>query len=119
MMALGLDPRREIRRLARGSCYVRTFLLSGDVVAMWGVCGTLLSSDSYVWVGITPSARWMPLTFIRECRRGLVAALATRDSVYSYTHPIDRRSARWLAFLGFEFGEPDERGFCTATLRRV
>ncbi len=102
----GRNPRHVMRGFFRQSSYRRTALLDGRPIAIWGVTGTLCSSEGILWLRLTTAARKMPRLVVEESRKELARMLETRQRLVIYIAEHDRLALRFAGFLGFEFAAP-------------
>lgn len=99
-------------------CY--TVKHNGSVIMMFGVCPMQLLSQEYIcWCLATNEIRRVNGQFIRHCRK-FVDALADRYGVMSNWVAVENKIAlRWLAWCGFEIGEPRKHGLHGERFRKV
>ncbi|MEO6779424.1 MAG: hypothetical protein ABI196_00630 [Bradyrhizobium sp.] len=110
-LARGLEPSRVLRKAFGESCYCRVALVDGEIAGMWGLGGTLLASESHVWLTLTPKARARGASLIVSTARDeLRKMFQTRDRLFTTVAAEDRRAVRWLQFWGFDLGEPNAEG---------
>lgn len=104
----GEDPRRGLHRAFIASNYCRTALIDGKPVAMWGVCGALMSNVASVWLVIAEDIVNLPLTIVREARAELAHVMENYHELTTTVLPDDAAAVRFALYLGFQgFGEDD------------
>lgn len=121
LTARGIDPHRALRAIYEQSTLRRTGLIDGRVVAIGGITGSLVSSMGFVWLALTADASRHTVALIRECRRQLDAAMATRIEIATTVLPEDDAARRFAAYLGFHLGhgEGEGRAVCRAGRRAL
>lgn len=120
--SMGVAPRHLLNRLWRSSTIRRSTFLDGEIAAMWGCAGPLLSSVGGPWLFTTSEAERAPMAFLKAARRGIEEMLDTRRTLVSSVAADYERSIRFMAMLGFTIGDPFEVStgalFRTITLER-
>ncbi len=104
------DPRLAIRRIILASPYRRVAYVDGEVAALWGCDGTLLSTEAHAWLVTTAAVEKVPLTFFREARRELREMLQSRRLLVSHAAASYEKALRFMRMLGFTVGEPRPLG---------
>jgi hypothetical protein len=120
--AIGLSRIRVLNRAFRGSIMCRTAFVDGDIAAMWGLGGNLLSNVGHPWLLTTPAAERSPFLYVRVARQQLADMLALRPVLYDYVAAKYTRAIRLLKLLGFTVGDPVPIGrhqalFCKFEIR--
>ena len=103
VMALGggMDVHKELRGLFDQSSYRRAWLIDGDLAALGGVSGSLISPHGFVWLTLTEKATRYPLAIIKECRRQLDAIMKVKTELATTVIGGDAAAMRLAVFLGF------------------
>lgn len=122
--ALGVSPQIGIRRSFRQAILRKTYFVDGEIAAMSGLCGAMLSDIGEPYLMTTPAAAKMPVTFVRMARHAIGEMLAHRARLEGYVAAEYRGAVRLLEVLGFSLGEPTAIGphgalFRSFTLMRV
>ena len=91
----------ELRRLFDASSFRKTWLIDGEVSAIGGVTGALLSGSGYIWLVLTENALRFPLEIIKEARRQIAQMMKTRTELTTTVLTGDETALRFSAFLGF------------------
>jgi len=74
----------------------------GEMVALWGVQSeSLLSRQGYCWLLTTPALADHLFTFVRYSRIELEKIEGNYDLLYGWVDAANRKSIRWLEWLGF------------------
>jgi hypothetical protein len=106
IVALHGEPRKAIRRVFRGSPYRRAALVDGEIAALWGLYGTLLSTEAYVWLASTPDlSRVSAVKVVRTARKELAEMLQSREVLRGHVAADYTRARRFLELAGFREGE--------------
>lgn len=101
----GFNPRAGLRRAFVASHHVRTALIDGRPVAIWGLAGSLLAHETTAWLVLSDEAGEMPIAIVREARQQLASAAQDYEEVVATVLPEDERSVRFAEFLGFKAGD--------------
>ena len=104
--ALGISPRDGIRRSYRHAILRRTYLIDGEIAAMSGLCGAMLSDIGEPYLMTTPIAATMPISFVKLARDAVDEMLAQRMRLEGYVAASYTGAIRLLDMLGFSLGEP-------------
>ena len=117
--ALYGDCRKAIRRVFRGSPYRKAAFVEGEIGALWGFWGTLLSSEVYGWLVTTPAIERVPLGFFREVRREIRQMLEMGRVVRGTVAADYHRAVRFMEMAGFRAGEPERLGLHGVSFRQL
>lgn len=104
--ALGLDPRDAIRRSYRDAILRRSYFVDGDLAAMSGLCGPLLSDIGEPYLMTTAAAERAPVSFLRLARAAVAEMLRHRLRLEGQVDASYHRACRLLEVLGFTVSEP-------------
>lgn len=110
ILALYGDCRKAIRHCFMVSCIRRVAFVDGEIAAMWGVTGTLLSQTANVWLVTTPAIERIPFSFAKEARRELAEFMETREAVRGHVFAGYERAVRFMKMMGFSVGPPEPHG---------
>ncbi|HEV2674160.1 MAG TPA: hypothetical protein VGV37_06420 [Aliidongia sp.] len=102
--AVGAKPRHLMHKLWRTSHTRRTAFVDGEIAAMWGCAGTLLSPIGEIWLLTAPPVERVPVAFVKEARRGISEMLETHAILVSGVLASYGRAIRLMEILGFEIG---------------
>lgn len=108
--ALGLRPRAALWRSFRRSILRRTAFIDGEIAAMWGLCGNLLSDEAMPWLATTPAVERMPVAFVKEGRRAIAEMISIRPVLRNVVPARYTKAVGLLYMLGFKLGEPEPFG---------
>lgn len=106
----GSDVRRAIRRCYHMSAICRAAFIGGDIAALWGMTGTMLSDESYGWLLTTPVIERAPIAFFKEVRRQLGEFMETRRVIRSCVAADYDKATRFFQRLGFAAATPKPDG---------
>lgn len=98
---IGSNPHHELREAYAKSYLCRTAFLEGEIFAMWGCVGTILSSRGIVWLAISKLAERHPLLLVKETWRQLDDMMITKTELATMILNGDEGGKRFAAFLGF------------------
>jgi hypothetical protein len=101
LQGYGHEPRRALHRVFLASFYCRTALIEDKPVAMWGVTGTLLGEQAYVWLVISDEIAGMPYAIVREAKRELATIMQDYSEIATTVLPDDDAAIRFAIYLGF------------------
>lgn len=100
------DAYETIAQEMRRSLYSYAVLYEGQVVAIYGVKGTLIGDSAYLWLVCSETCEKFPITFLRQSRK-VVDDLLTRFSrVHGLVLCDFEKSVRWLRWIGCDMHEP-------------
>lgn len=119
--AQGEVPRHLLFRLWRWSSIRRTVFVDGEIAAMWGCSGALMSGTGEAWLYTTAVAERVPVGFLKTARAGIVEMLDRFPVLVSDVDARYERSIRFMRMLGFHVGAPRAEGplglmFCRLTM---
>ena len=106
VVCFGLDPRKAIRESYRHAILHRTYFVDGEIAAMGGLSGSLLSHVGYPYLMTTPAVERVPTAFFKECRKMLGRMLEAKSTLAGDVLASYSGACRMLYMLGFELGEP-------------
>jgi hypothetical protein len=120
--AFGESRIRAVNRAFRSGVMCRTAFVDGEIAAMWGLGGNLLSNVGHPWLLTTAAAERSPFLYVRVARQQLADMLALRPVLYDYVAAKYTRAIRLLKLLGFTVGDPVPIGrrqalFCKFEIR--
>jgi hypothetical protein len=108
--ALGISPRDGIRRSYRHAILRRTYLIHGEIAAMSGLGGAMLSDEGNPWLMTTPLVETVPVAFVKIARNQLDDMLVQRKFLWNYVQFSYERARRLLEVLGFVLDPPIRLG---------
>lgn len=102
---LGINGLETLRReISRSNCCF-TGRVDGEVAVVWGITSaTLLSDAGCVWMLTNKKADEVPFIFARRSQLELRKALELIPTLYGVCFAYNKRSLRWLKWLGAEIG---------------
>lgn len=103
---LDLDPTSVIRSSFRSAVLRRTAFVDGEIAAMWGLGGVMLSDDGAPWLMTAPAIERIPVSFVRLARVEVSEMLAMRSHLSNVVMASYRSACRFLDVLGFHLDEP-------------
>lgn len=101
----GETARHFMYRLWQKSIYRRAGFVDGEIAAVWGSAGMLLSPVAEVWLFTTPVIDRSPLVFVKTARVEIARMLETKTRIFSACMAGCERSSRLWTALGFTMGE--------------
>lgn len=111
VMAAGLRPGRAVMISLRDSLWSNAAMVDGEVAALWGVGGTLLSGIGRPWL-LTGTAcnQVSPLKFARVYRSEVGRMLASFFRLENYVDSKYTGAVRMLRLAGFTINDPEPFG---------
>lgn len=106
VQAAGLSGIRALGRAFRGGMMCRTAFVDGEIAAMWGLGGTLLSDIGHPWLLTTAAVERVPIAFVKVAKRELAAMLDQRRTLRNWVAADYAQAIRFLQVLGFTLAEP-------------
>lgn len=117
--AVGKEPRRVLRMSFRASLMrPQVALVDGEIAAMWGLGGNILSDTGAPWLMTGIAAERVPVSFLRIARRELAAMLAIKPRLENFVAAEYGRAVRLLEVLGFSIEAAEPVGPKRAPFRR-
>ena len=117
--AIGKEPRRVLRQSFRSSLYApRCAMVDGEVAAMWGIGGDILSDIGAPWLMTGTVCDRVPVTFLRVAKAELAAMLAVKRRLENFVAADYSKAIRLLEVLGFTLEAPEPIGSKQAAFRR-
>jgi hypothetical protein len=101
MAALGFQTHRELRKCVEASSEPRAAFVDGKLAAMWGMSGSLLDPEGYVWLAVNDVATQYPVRLVREAMRGVDGFLKSKQILWTRILGSDAASQRFARRLGF------------------
>jgi hypothetical protein len=122
--AFGESRIRAVNRAFRNGLMCRTAFVDGEMAAMWGIGGNVLSNVGHPWLLTTPVCEHVRVTFVKVGKAQLADMLALRPVLYDYVAARYTRAIGFLKLLGFTVGDPAPLGrhqqlFCKFEIRAV
>lgn len=102
----GLDPRAAIRASYRHAILRRTAFVDGEIAAMWGLGGNMLSDEGAPWLMTAPVCERVPVTFVKVGRYHLAEMLRHRRRLSNLVAASYHQAIRFLEVLGFHLDPP-------------
>jgi len=97
-----LSPEQAIRHSVGVSIESETWLADDKTMVISGVSrGTFLSPYACVWMLGTRHLRQYPVTFLKGSREWVERMLEEYEHLVNYVDARNKRSLRWLKWLGF------------------
>lgn len=109
-LALGFDPARAIRASYRDAILRRSYLVDGELAAMSGLCGALLSDIGQPYLMTTPAAERAKVSFLRLARAAVDEMMHHRMRLEGHVAASYTRAIRLLNALGFDLSKPEPIG---------
>ena len=116
--SLGLDPATALRKSFKHAVWRRVAVINGEIAAVFGMGGNMLSNVGYPWLLTTPAVEKLPVSFVKEGRKQAMEMLSMRRRLEGHVAADYRQACRFLEALGFTLGEPEEIGPLKAKFRK-
>jgi hypothetical protein len=105
-----LSPKEALRIGFEKSIYCRT-VENGNPIMMFGVCPiSFFDKSAKVWMLGTNDISKISIRFLRGCRHYIDEMLNIYPALYNYVDVRNKKSVKWLEFLGAEFDAPAPYG---------
>ena len=119
IISVGKDPRRVLRiALRRSLVPPKVALVDGEVAAMWGIGGDVLSESGEPWLMTGTACDRVPISFLRIAKAELALMLALKPRLENYVAADYPKAIRLLEGLGFVIDAPEPIGPKRALFRR-
>jgi len=118
---LGMTPKQAIRECYRGGVLRKTYFVDGEIAAMSGLNGNLLSDVGHPYLLTAAPIERVPVWFMKTYRAAVAEMLAMRPILVLQVAESYTKSIRMLELAGFSIGEPKRIGrgsFCEARIER-
>lgn len=102
---LDLDPRSVIRASFRNAIMRRTAFVDGEIAAMWGLGGVMLSDEGAPWLMTSSVVERVPVAFVRIARAQVAEMLSRRGHLANVVQASYTGACRLLDVLGFTLDE--------------
>lgn len=107
---LGLTPAIALRACYRNAIIRRTAIVDGEIAAMWGMGGVMLSDIGHPWMLTAPPVEKVPIGFFKEAQRGCVEMLRLKRRLEGHVAANYTQACRFLDALGFALGTAEPHG---------
>ncbi len=97
----GASAHRLLRECFDQSPFRRAWLIDGELAALGGVMGTIVSPSGTVWLALSQKATRYPIAIIKEARRQLAEILSVRREIVTTIVFGDDAARRLAIFLNF------------------
>lgn len=104
-LTLGLDPLRLYEDAFDNTAHPKAWMIDGDLAAIGGVSGPLLSVFGFIWLALAARASKYRIAIVKEARHQIEMARAERRILITSLTPGDIKAERLAYFLGFEIIE--------------
>lgn len=117
----GLTGRKAVWRSYRGSVIARAAFINGELAAIFGMGGGVLSDTGAPWLFTTQVVEQFPLMFVRVALAMVDEMLQIKNRLENYVSADYPQACRFLASIGFTLGEAEPFGpkgapFCKFTM---
>lgn len=107
---MGLEPKAAIRSSFQSAILRRTAFVDGEIAAMWGLGGVMLSDEGTPWLLTTSAVERVPVSFLKVARHELNEMLKLRMILQNVVLASYEQACRLLEVLGFALGEAEPMG---------
>lgn len=102
---------QKLNYLALLSQYVWVGRVEREIVCAFGVIPPcILSTKAYLWSVTTDKVDEHKFLFVRHSQRMIEKIHREFPIIIGHANPEDKRSIRWLTWLGAVFGMPTDKG---------
>ena len=105
--ATGLKAKQAVWRSYRASHMRKSYFVDGKIAAMMGCSGGMLSDIGHPWLLTTPEVEKIPITFVKEAKKGVAEMLERHSELNNYVDASYHQALRLLSVLGFTIGMRD------------
>lgn len=103
----GLDKKEIIYKACKRSIYIKTAILDGKVIAIWGVLGTYLGEVGRPWSLMSPDTEKYPFRFKSFYKHELDKMLQLFPTLVDMVDIKHEKALRMLKIMGFKLGKPE------------
>lgn len=104
----GLKPIRTLMNSFQSSHYRKAFFVDGQLAAIGGCTGGLLSPVAHPWLMTTSAVEKVPLTFVKQARREIAQMLEKHSLLRNYVDARYDAAIGFLEILGFQIGSASD-----------
>jgi hypothetical protein len=104
--AFGLSAKRGLRLCFRMGILRKTYFVDGEIAAMSGMTGDLLSDTGHPYLLTGPAVERAPFAVLREAKRSVDEMMMLRKTLSGEVLASYAKAVRMLEMMGFEIGEP-------------
>ncbi len=101
VLALGVDPHRELRAVLEASSFVRAMMIDGRLAALGGVAGPALASEGHVWLALARHATAHPRALLTAARQQFAEIANVKRVLHTTILDGDTPAMRFARHLGF------------------
>lgn len=98
---LGLNPRETLRLSFRHAIMRKTAFVDGELAAMWGLGGAMISDEGAPWLMTTPAVEKVRVSFVKIGKAQVAEMLRHRMFLCNIVQASYTRACRYLEVLGF------------------
>ena len=102
----GMRPFATIKACYKTSHLRRSVFVEGQLAAMWGLAGVILSGRGEPWLLTSKAIEKIPVSFVREGREEINEMLTMCHRLEGITTEAYPRAHRFLRALGFTLSDP-------------
>ena len=110
VMAAGMTPLKALFRSWRPSMIANAGFVDGEIAAVWGMIGSPLGRVGNPWLLTSAAVEKVPRAFLEIGREEVRRMLSLCPMLVGLVDPSYWKAVRFLAFLGYSFGEPVSYG---------
>lgn len=107
---LGADPVRLLRASYRSAILRRTAFVDGEIAAMWGLGGVMLSDEGAPWLITSHAIERIPLFFVKRAKQEVTEMLSLRSTLLNVVLASYAQACRFLELVGFTLDTPEPVG---------
>jgi hypothetical protein len=103
---LGIPQHRALWQAYQSSVLCKTIFINGEIAAIWGCHGSILSKVGKPWLIMTPAVGDYPLRVAFRYRRELKDMLKCFSILEDWVDATNQKAIRLMRLLGFSLDKP-------------
>lgn len=107
---MGGDPKEMLRASYRNSILRKTMFVDGEIAAMWGLAGVMLSDEGAPWLVTSKAVERAPVSFVKIGHAHLAEMIALRRRLTNVVLASYTSAVRFLQVLGFHLDDAQPMG---------
>lgn len=117
-LAAGMSPKRAVWRSYRSSLLTFSALVDGELAAIFGMGGDMVTDVGEPWLFTTPLVEVSPKWFVRHARALVARMLESKPKLEGYVFADYRQACGLLERIGFTLDPPIPYGRNGTPFRR-
>lgn len=105
-ISLGLKTKSALWKSFRSSVLRKTAFVDGEIAAMWGMGGNLLSDEGRPWLATAAPVEKVPIAYVKIGKMAVSEMLSLRSNLRNVVPVNYPKAVRFVRMIGFSLSEP-------------